>query len=475
MIRRTFLGRAATLAAMPVLPLGPPFARGGRRTNDVSGIDPDRIVDEYRARRLEQLSDVELARRVGQIVSIPCEGIISFTLHAPLELLARQALLPLVEPGGRESARIQMVASASVYEDGTRPITSASSGSEASAGGDRRAAAAALEAAIARGDVDAVEAGALDYAEQYGADTLVETLATTCLISLHAAAHSHIGLWLLLRHGRAGDDRPDLLRASVRHVATRPPEPLRSFDGLTASGDRPLAMSPLEVEQRITEALADPPRGTKGNAIRPALRAAEKDGLPERLFGELFRHTWSGEQMSAAYRALLRMSARAMLQDDTDAAKFGWSHCLTQPQAAGGLARAGVAPRATLAASFVYLTAYRCNASRIALDAKWQPAPVDASVTEALQDSPAVAAARFWHARADERALLRRRLATEASIRNDQHLVKYVRSCFDAAEVDPGSAHVFDAAAAYLAALWMAEVPSGHELDDLSAGRETPS
>ena len=53
-------------------------------------------------------------------------------------------------------------------------------------------------------------------------------------------------------------------------------------------------------------------------------------------------------------------------------------------------------------------------------------------------------------------------------------IVRGVRACFDARELDPEAAPLYDAAAAYLCALWIDEVPAGRELDDLRAGRETP-
>jgi hypothetical protein len=160
MIRRELLKTTGPLVALPSFPtLLMPRSRG-----DLHDMDPGRIVEEYRRRKLAGLSDAALARQVGEVVSIPCEGIISFTLHAPLELLARQALLPLVAGSGREAARIQMVASAAIYESGTRPVR----GSKPQLLGDDALLGEILQASLKDGAVDTVEAAAMRLGEREG-------------------------------------------------------------------------------------------------------------------------------------------------------------------------------------------------------------------------------------------------------------------------------------------------------------------
>src|SRR5690242_6173643 len=54
-------------------------------------------------------SDAQLTDAVAARLTPPkADGVTSFTLHAPLELLARTALLPLVEPGARDDARARL-------------------------------------------------------------------------------------------------------------------------------------------------------------------------------------------------------------------------------------------------------------------------------------------------------------------------------------------------------------------------------
>jgi len=168
------------------------------------------------------------------------------------------------------------------------------------------------------------------------------------------------------------------------------------------------------------------------------VEAGEKTGNVDRLFGDFIRHDLGHPQIDAAFRAVLRVSAHSMLQHDVEQAKLGWSHCLTLPQSAFGLSSVTTDRKLALAAALVWITAYRSVLSDRDLDLGWQPQPIkDASVLEALQTSPAAAASRVWHAPDSELSEIRRILATEASIRNDVHLVKYTRACLDMGVFDP--------------------------------------
>ena len=83
------------------------------------------------------------------------------------------------------------------------------------------------------------------------------------------------------------------------------------------------------------------------------------------------------------------------------------------------------------------------------------------------------AAARVWHASSYELPGMMQTLATEASIRNDQHLVKYTRACFDMGAFDPEQKQLYLAAAAHLCALWIKESPREDIVNHLLNGRRT--
>jgi hypothetical protein len=441
----------------------------------VAGIDPANIVDEYRSRELDTVSDADIYRQVVAIVSQPqAQGINSFALHAPLELMARYGLLSLIEPSERPLARLQMVASASVYESGVetvgppKRIEPFSNLSEASREFTRT---------FTTGDPDGMEALVLQIAAQFGSASLIHLLTPLALPTLTGASHSHIGLWLLLRHGRVGEaGDAALLRAAARRIAADPKGQLTSFSGMAITGSKPLDQPAAEIEREIFAKLSDPPRGKPGTAsLRPLIEAGEATGNADRLFGDFVKHDLTDEQMDAAFRAVLRVCAHSMLQDDISQAKFGWSHCLTLPQAACGLSSLNMDRKLALAATLVWITAYRSVLSTRRLDFNWVPQKIaePTSLIDALHTSPAVAAACVWYADASELPLIMRTLATQASIRNDQHLVKYTRACFDMGSFDPVHKLLYLAAAAHLCGLWIRENPTENIRNDLLNGRST--
>jgi hypothetical protein len=481
--RRVFLRGAGLAASLPALGLmgpGPPAMAdpgdpGQGEARDLTGLDPKNLVDQVRARDLDALSDAELYRAVGAIVSRPAEnGMTSFVLHAPLELMARYGLLRLVKPTDRELARLQMIASGAVYGSGVQPLGPPP---RVKAFPDLNAAAAELSRTFTQADAGGMEALVLRVVEQFGTSSLVSLLTPLALPTLTGASHSHIGLWLLLRHGEpSSSSDASLLRNAARALASSPGDQMKSFSGMSIDAGGPLAMTPGQIEQEITAKLAHPPRGRQSNqSVRSVIQAGEATGNADRLFGDFIRHDLDRAQIDAAFRAVLRVCARSMLQDDIKQAKFGWTHCLTLPQSACGLASLNTDGKRALAATLVWITAYRSALSRRALDFEWAPERVKgASIHEALHTSPQVAAGRVWYAGDPELPEIRLALATEASIRNDQHLVKYTRAVLDMGSFDPEYTRLYLAAAAYLCALWIAECPRETLRDRLLDGRTTP-
>jgi hypothetical protein len=342
---------------------------------------------------------------------------------------------------------------------------------------DANTAAGELASTFTSGDADGMEAMVLSIALQFGTKSLVNLLTPLALPTLTGASHSHIGLWLLLRHAEpAGVQDASLLRAAARALAADPTGQMKSFQGMSIEGTQPLRTPPEQVCKEILDKLADPAKGSLGGqSIRELVEAGEKTGNVDTLFGDVIRHDLSQPQIDAAFRAMLRVSAHSMLQDDLEQAKFGWSHCLNLPQSAFGLSSVTTNCKLALAAALVWTVAYRSVLSDRALDLSWHPQPIKhASVLEALQTSPAAAASRVWHAPDGELSAIRRILATEASIRNDIHLVKYTRACLDMGTFDPEHVRLYLAAAAHLCAVWIAEVPRATIAEALLVGRITP-
>ena len=448
---------------------------GTSNLHRISSIDPKNVVDEYKGRALGELSDAEIFDQVCPIVARPrVRGLSSFTLHAPLEVMARYGLMRLVDPQDRELARLQMVASAAVYG---YQVDLMPAPARVYSFPDASTAAGELAGTFTSGDADGMEALVLSVALQFGTKSLVNLLTPLALPTLTGASHSHIGLWLLLRHAEpTGVENASLLRAAARALAADPTGQMKSFQSMSIEGTQRLKTPPEQVCQEILDKLANPAKGILGGqSIRELVEAGEKTGNADTLFGNFIRHDLSHPQIDAAFRAVLHASAHCMLQHDLEQAKFGWSHCLTLPQSALGLSSVTTDRKLALAAALVWIMAYRSVLSDRALDWGWHPQPFKgASVLEALQTSPAAAASRVWHAPDGELAAIRRILATEAAIRNDIHLVKYTRACLDMGTFDPEHVRLYLAAAAHLCAVWMAEAPRATIAEGLLADRITP-
>jgi hypothetical protein len=450
-------------------------AMGTSNLHRIGSIDPKNVVDEYKVRALGELSDAEIYDQVCPIVARPpVRGLTSFTLHAPLEVMARYGLMRLVEPSDRELARLQMVASAAAYG---HQVDLMPAPARVYSFPDENTAARELASTFTSSDADGMEAMVLSIALQFGTKSLLNLLTPLALPTLTGASHSHIGLWLLLRHAEpTGVEDASLLRAAARALAADPTGQMQSFQGMSIEGTRHLKTPPEHVCEEILDKLADPAKGTLGGqSIRELVEAGEKTGNVDALFGDFIRHDLSQPHIDAAFRAVLRVSAHSMLQDDLEQDKFGWSHCLNLPQSAFGLSSVTTNRKLALAAALVWIVAYRSVLSDRALDVGWHPQPIkDASVLEALQTSPAAAASRVWHAPDGELSAIRSILATEASIRNDIHLVKYTRACLDMGAFDPEHVRLYLAAAAHLCAVWMAEAPRTTITEALLVGRITP-
>ena len=480
--RRDVLAKAglASATSLAISLSGRTYATSSIGTDNqgmVEGIDPKNVFNEYERRGLSKFSDAELYQQAAKIISTPpSQGQTSFTLHAPLELMARYGLLPLVDPQQRSLARLQIVASASAFDAGGNPTAAPL---KLAAFRNLSAAKKEFTKVFQSADADSLEAITLQIAAQFGTASLVHLLTPLALPTLTGASHSHIGLWLLLRHGTTSDvGDATLLRAGVRRLAENPELQLTSFSGMAISGTKPFNRTPVQIERDILSKLASPERSKRrGTGIQTLFEAGEKTGNADALFAEFIRHDLTNEQIDAAFRAVLRVCAHSMLQDDQQDAKFGWSHCLTLPQAACGLSSLNVDRKLALASTLVWIVSYRSVRSRQSLDFAWVPEKVDASISidEALHTSPKIAAARVWHADASEITKIRRILATQASIRNDQHLAKYTRACFDLVSFDPTHRQLYLASAAHLGSLWIQERPHNKILDNLLIRRNTPN
>src|ERR1039457_2031851 len=374
----------------------------------LSGMPPDQVVESYRSRKLEALSETELFRAAAHIVSQPKLELSSFRLHAPLEIMARYNLLPLVSPPDRDLARIQMVATASHYQAGGEGV----SPPERVRIGRSSDAAVRLRRAAQVGDVERADALCLSLADAGGLQELLDSITDRTLKD------------------------PETELASI----------LRAVPVVSPRGPGMVAMMQATEEAGLPDGLlgdallsnADEVRCE--SALRTACRIAALSMLEDKP--EPAKYYWT--------HCLTLPHAAWVLTRFLPGRSFA-------------------AEAAHTAATWVM--AIRASHGNGNLQPMPELEHVEMDLTEALVHSPRAAASVAWFARQDERPRIERTIATEAAIRNDAHLVKYTWACLDAAAQDPTHAPLFHAAAAYLCSIWCIEQPKDGVVRNLGEGR----
>ena len=355
-------------------------------------------------------TDAQLVAAAAEVIAVPkVAPADSFVLHAPLELLARAELLRHVRPDAREGARRRITWLAETYAAAGDPLEPGPS----YAAGSPAAAAADLIAALEAGDLEDVDRIATWLGGAATAEELRTLLAGSVATSLAAAAHASILLYLLPRVPSAGGT---LLRSPARELARNPDWRLRWFE----DPDEPTPPRSLQ------DALLDVPHlGIPGSAfIYPLMDQAERSGIAAQLLSGI---ATPDVDVALARQQLARVAAWSMLQEPPDHAPYGWSHCLTMPQAVMGLAGDGITARNAVAIAATYVVGFRAALGQVDLVPDHDLDAGDIDVAD---------------------------LATTAALHHDAHLVKHTLACFDAATYDPTHRKLYLASAARLVAWW---------------------
>lgn len=428
-------------------------------------LDPvpvDAIAETYDQRALHRLSDAELVAAVTAVVAEPREGPAdSFVLHSPLELAARTRLLDRTEPELRPLARLRLVSIAARYQSyQPADLDRAAHGVATGAGGtESHDPLDQLLAAIDGGDLDAVDracrrlVSTVTTANGTAAATiasLLDRLAPAVAARTAAAAHAPIFLAALVEQSERASGWLPLLRPLARELARHPDWALGWIDDATMTDAQPRSATTADIDA-LAQTLADPPRlGVPGSSfIHPLLMQVDAAGVADRLLGPFTGGHRPGQPTwPVAARTVLRLAALAMVRDDPAHAPYGWTHCLTLPQAvlilAPQLDRAGV-PALAIAATQVL--AFRAAQGSVTLD------PADPLLTPA---DAATAPAR------------RRRLVSEAARRHDAHIAKYLLAVLSQAEADPEASELFLTAGEHLLAVWDDLGPDPDEVLDVA-------
>jgi hypothetical protein len=206
-------------------------------------------------------------------------------------------------------------------------------------------------------------------------------------------------------------------------------------------------------DDALTRALLATPRlGVPGSDfIFPIMHQVDSKGVAADVIAPVLG---AGTDLAAASRAIARVAAWSMLQDDPAHAPYGWTHCLTLAQAAANLAPATADPLRAVAVAATHVVGFRAALGNAPVRAAYDPEPVSVDPIEALDAAPPIAAAAVHHAAPGAVAAITTELASRAALHRDAHLAKYTLACFDAAEADPDHARLFLAAAAFLHGWW---------------------
>jgi hypothetical protein len=363
------------------------------------------------------------------LTSPPVAEADSFVLHAPLELMARAELLPSVVPSQRNEARQRIVEIASDWAS-RNPHEPTPTGPST----------ITLPDAVAAGDPDAADRALVELAATHTIDEFVAIAGDALLDHLGGAGHLAIFLDQLARRHRPPRWTVTAGRALVRDLARHPAWTIEWIDA-----ERPRVGRP---SRNFFDVLADPPSADPGsNFIYPTMHLVDANGMAAELLSVPTRSLPTDE----ARRQLLRIAALSMLQDDPTNAPYGWSHCLTMPQATLAVAPRTADPQRAVAIAATYVLGFRATQSNTALDPDWQPPHIGRG-RPLLESDGAEAVALAWHT--DDPSGVERELATYAATHPDAHLAKYTLACLHAAHTDPEAAPLFRAAAAHLAVWW---------------------
>lgn len=409
----------------------------------------DGLAERYRTDGWGERSDAELLAAAAAVVRVPRrDPADSFVLHAPLELLARAALLPYVPAAHRDRARLRILSVAAGFADWGPPVEAAEpSPPGADRFDDPAAAAERLAAAVDAGDLDGADEAVSWLTRTVTPIELRSLLADAVVDRTSAAAHGAILLYQLPRVSPRGSLAGDLARGLVRELARYPDWRLRWIDTTTPDAADP---APPDVVGRALSSVTAGGRPAVG-FIHPTMEAVDGTGVAAEVLGPLGLRAGRGTA-----RSILRTAVRSMLRDTPDAAPYGWSHALTIPQAVLGLSGAVSDPDRATRIAATLLLGFRASAGTVDVDRSdgdagggRSPAPVASAIADGR--GPAVAAVLHGDEPAESVVTA---VATVASVSHDAHLAKYVLACIDAAAADPAARRTSLAAAASLCGWW---------------------
>lgn len=406
--------------------------------------------------RIENLSDHAVLMHCLDLIRDGTSGRSSFELHTPLELMARYGLLPWVEGAFRHTARAQMLATALDFRRIAKPFP------------------AALGPSVERASVSVDApwrdiAAALRHPRPDDLQTVGAQLGERILANVGGAGHGH--LLLAFAHeadGWACERLVPHLRSFVEWFASD-----ETTDGAALLEDlQPLAAAKrIEDVAAFLEAIPKNTAKSEHGGIRGIVDRARQTGFDCQVAADPYARPLP------RCVAALEVAARFMLLEE-DELEYGWSHCLTLPEAACTLAEnateGGAELPAAVAVSYVaaFISALRSGAPLPPLADAGEPATARKDLRDVLTGNDALHAAPAVALRVSEAEATSAwpPICSLASVRPDAHLVKYTFACLRCAN---RSQHprLFLAAAAKLLAAWLVRYPVRTKPADLLIDR----
>lgn len=342
----------------------------------------------------------------------------SFVLHAPLELLTRRLLLPLIRQEAKPEAEARIAEIAEQFE-AFGPVFIPAPVQPSGSLGD----------AIDSGDLELVDGAIRQFCAMADGATFIRSTANCIVSRLGGAAHGSIYVHLLRQLEEVSINDRLLLRGLAREIARNPEAKIQWIAERTAT-------APTDDLEQVL--LNPPPLGPlESNFIIPTMKSVDTKAMA----GTLLDSSTIGLSPVEAGRILLKIAAWSMLQDDPVHAPYGWSHCFTMPHATLAIADLLDDPSVGIAVAATFVLGFRATLSSVPLNPNWRPPAGHPS-------------AHIWNASDDEYPMIVTDILTAAAIHPDAHLAKYCLSCHQAAEADPTSGRLFMAAAAYLVDWW---------------------
>ncbi len=361
----------------------------------------------------------------------------SFVLHAPLELAARASLLEHASSDAQPAIVRRINAIADDWTACSAPLDDPNELPPHADPYDE------LVVAATAGDTRSADAAFVAFCRSAEPDRVLDALAELTCDRLGGAAHAAI---FVDQIGRLPHITPNHLlagRALLIDIVRKWDRRIHWIDDIDTESDQP--------DTTLFEQLRDVPSPGEldSHFIDPTMSIVDRTGLARDLIAPALAHT----TVADARVQLLRLAAHSMLQESLAHAPYGWSHCLTMPQATLHTAHRLADPERSIAVAATYVCGFRATLSTTVIDPSWVPEPVDADLTLTVA-TPAQAAGLLWHA-TTERPRLVQELIDYAGAGADSHLAKYTEACLTAARDDPEAEALFHAAMAHLAAWWM--------------------